>query len=255
MGPLLLTRFWRSLQKVWTAIHIGQVEYKPIRMATTERRSLFPESLHSATKQFLVRLIIGRIGFRRFPCKGIGLRRLHASECVDRQLTDEQIKLLIERDAWMLYPGWVPGQTSNIVVSLKTVVDHIDHVCQLAGNARHSALGTDLDGGFGTEQSPRDLDLQKIPNLLSKRGTSGGRYRGNYAWQLVPIFQESLVKLTYLYLSSRAKDSMIHSEFSKIVNSSRSNMRSFPSESFRRAEKPCPRIRAIESVLPHSSPM
>jgi membrane dipeptidase len=100
----------------------------------------------------------------------------------DRQLTDEQIKLLIQRDsvigaafdAWMLYPGWVPGQTPNTVVSLEAVVDHIDHVCQLAGNARHSALGTDLDGGFGTEQSPYDLntiaDLQKLPILLSKRG-------------------------------------------------------------------------------------
>jgi membrane dipeptidase len=100
----------------------------------------------------------------------------------DRQLTDEQIKLLIQRgsvigvafDAWMLYPGWVRGQNPNTKVSLETVVDHIDHVCQLAGNARHSALGTDLDGGFGTEQSPYDLktiaDLQKLPDLLRKRG-------------------------------------------------------------------------------------
>jgi membrane dipeptidase len=100
----------------------------------------------------------------------------------DRQLTDEQIRFLIERDAvigaafdaWMLYPGWISDQTSNTVVSLEAVVDHIDHVCQLAGNVRHSALGTDLDGGFGTEQTPHDLntiaDLQKIPTLLLKRG-------------------------------------------------------------------------------------
>ena len=100
----------------------------------------------------------------------------------DRQLTDEQIRFLIERDAvigaafdaWMLYPGWVSDQTPNTVVSLEAVVDHIDHVCQLAGNVRHSAIGTDLDGGFGTEQTPHDLntiaDLQKIPTLLLKRG-------------------------------------------------------------------------------------
>jgi membrane dipeptidase len=54
------------------------------------------------------------------------------------------------------------------------VVDHIDYVCQLAGNSRHAALGTDLDGGFGREQSPHDLDtiadLQKIPDMLEKRG-------------------------------------------------------------------------------------
>ena len=54
------------------------------------------------------------------------------------------------------------------------VVIHIDHICQLAGNSRHVAIGSDLDGGFGREQSPADLDtiadLQKIPDLLSGRG-------------------------------------------------------------------------------------
>ena len=100
----------------------------------------------------------------------------------DRQFSDEQIRKLIERDAvigaafdnWMLYPGWLAGQTSSSVVSLESVIDHIDHVCQLAGTTRHSAIGSDLDGGFGREQSPGDLDtiadLQKIPPLLKKRG-------------------------------------------------------------------------------------
>jgi len=99
-----------------------------------------------------------------------------------RQLSDDMIRLLIERDAvigaaldaWMLHPGWVKGKTSNEVVSLEDYVAHIDHVCQLAGNARHSAIGSDLDGGYGTEQCPHDLDtiadLQKIPDLLRKRG-------------------------------------------------------------------------------------
>jgi membrane dipeptidase len=74
----------------------------------------------------------------------------------------------------MLYLGYVPGQTANSLVSLEAAVDHIDHICQLAGNARHAAVGSDLDGGFGIEQSPHDLDtiadLQKIPALLRKRG-------------------------------------------------------------------------------------
>jgi membrane dipeptidase len=53
-------------------------------------------------------------------------------------------------------------------------VDHIDHVCQLAGNSLHAGIGTDLDGGFGREQAPLDLetiaDLQKVPGLLTQRG-------------------------------------------------------------------------------------
>jgi membrane dipeptidase len=103
----------------------------------------------------------------------------------DRQLTDEQIKRLVARDAvigvaldaWMLYPGWVRGKTSPEVVSLEAVADHIDHVCQLAGSTRHSAIGSDLDGGYGTEQTPRDLDtiadLQKLGPILSGRRYSG----------------------------------------------------------------------------------
>jgi membrane dipeptidase len=102
----------------------------------------------------------------------------------NRQLGDEQIKALVERDAvigvaldaWMLVPGWVRGQStpegSNL--SLQRVIDHIDHVCQIAGNARHAGIGSDLDGGFGSEQTPADLntiaDLSRLPELFRARG-------------------------------------------------------------------------------------
>jgi membrane dipeptidase len=109
-----------------------------------------------------------------------------------RQLTDAQIRKLVKRgavigsalDAWMLYPNWIRGQTlaREAGVTLATVVDHIDHVCQLAGDAEHAALGTDLDGGFGTEQTPSDLDsivdLQKLPALLEARGYKAEAIQG-----------------------------------------------------------------------------
>ena len=61
-------------------------------------------------------------------------------------------------------------------VKLEAMVDHIDHVCQLAGNARHAAVGTDLDGGFGTEQTPSGLDrisdLRELEEILTRRGYS-----------------------------------------------------------------------------------
>ena len=99
-----------------------------------------------------------------------------------RQFTDEQVGAIVERggvigaalDAWMLYPGWIKGETSNEVVTLQAVADHIDHICQLAGSSRHAAIGSDLDGGYGTEQCPHDLDtivdLQKIADLMRSRG-------------------------------------------------------------------------------------
>lgn len=102
----------------------------------------------------------------------------------NRQLSDEMILGLAQRgavigaafDAWMLYPGWIRGQTTPAEsgVTLRTVIDHMDHICQLTGSARHVGLGTDLDGCFGTEQSPADLnsiaDLAVLPALLAERG-------------------------------------------------------------------------------------
>jgi membrane dipeptidase len=100
----------------------------------------------------------------------------------DRQLTDEQIKMLIQRDAiigtafdaWMLYPGWKRGETNPQVVKIADAADHIDHICQLAGTSRHCAIGTDLDGGFGTEQTPGDMDtikdVHRLEEILAARG-------------------------------------------------------------------------------------
>ena len=52
----------------------------------------------------------------------------------------------------------------------------MDRICQLAGNAKHIGIGTDLDGGYGLEQCPSDLDtiadLQRLPDLLAARGYS-----------------------------------------------------------------------------------
>ncbi|MFT4550898.1 MAG: membrane dipeptidase [Verrucomicrobiales bacterium] len=103
-----------------------------------------------------------------------------------RQLSDEQIRAIAERggviglafDAWMIVPGWVRGETTpqSIGVTLEDAVNHIDHICQLLGNVEHVGLGTDLDGGFGNEQCPLDLDsigeLPKILDCLRGRGYS-----------------------------------------------------------------------------------
>jgi membrane dipeptidase len=102
----------------------------------------------------------------------------------NRQFSDEQIKVLIERgaviggalDAWMMIRDWVRGKTTPQQAGLKLerVIDHIDHVCQLAGNALHSGIGSDLDGAFGREQSPADLDtiadLARLPAMFAARG-------------------------------------------------------------------------------------
>ncbi|HTJ12325.1 MAG TPA: membrane dipeptidase [Dinghuibacter sp.] len=110
----------------------------------------------------------------------------------NRQFSDHMIRALVAKgaviggalDAWMLVPGWVRGQSTPAAMdcTLDKLVDHLDHICQIAGNARHVGLGTDLDGAFGKEQCPYDLetiaDLQKIPALLDRRGYSAADIDG-----------------------------------------------------------------------------
>ena len=102
----------------------------------------------------------------------------------NRQFSDAQITELVNReavigvalDAWMMVPGWVRGKSDPKAsgVSLKLMINNIDHICQLAGNSLHAGIGSDLDGAFGREQCPYDLDtiadLQNITGLLSEIG-------------------------------------------------------------------------------------
>ena len=102
----------------------------------------------------------------------------------NRQFSDDQLRELISRgsviggvlDAWMMVPHWQRrvSDPKSMNCNLEVLVDHMDHICQLAGNALHIGIGSDLDGAFGKEQSPYDIDtiadLQNLPDLLARRG-------------------------------------------------------------------------------------
>ena len=103
-----------------------------------------------------------------------------------RQLNDEQIKRLIERnaviggmlDCWAMDIRFIDTVSDpwQLDIRLEKLVDHWDHICQLSGNSLHVAIGSDLDGIFGTEQTPWDMDsiadLQKYQAILHSRGYS-----------------------------------------------------------------------------------
>ncbi|WP_439481476.1 dipeptidase [Cyclobacterium plantarum] len=103
-----------------------------------------------------------------------------------RQLTDEQIKRLVERgaviggmlDCWAMDIRFIDTVSDpwQLDIRLEQLVDHWDHICQLAGDSLHIGIGSDLDGIFGTEQSPWDMnsiaDLQKYEEILDRRGYS-----------------------------------------------------------------------------------
>jgi membrane dipeptidase len=96
-----------------------------------------------------------------------------------RHLSDDMIRALIERNGVIgvapfnsfLVSDWYKTMTPT---SLDLLVRHIDHICQLAGNARHVGIGSDIDGGFGRDETPVELDtiadLAKLSDALGNAG-------------------------------------------------------------------------------------
>jgi membrane dipeptidase len=151
---------------------------------------LSDEAFWQATTVFHGRVLASHQNARRF----VGHQR---------QFSDDQLRLVIERggvigaafDAWMLQPDFHRGQTRPDV-TMERIVDNIEHVCQLAGNARHAALGTDLDGGFGIEQTPTDIDtiadVIRVADILARRGFSEPDIAGILHANWTRFFQEVL---------------------------------------------------------------
>ena len=120
-----------------------------------------------------------------------------------RQFSDEQIQFVIERDGVlgvsmdviMLQDGFVRGVTKP-VATLERAVDQIDHVCQLSGSIRHVGIGTDLDGGYGFEQTPADLnryrDLQSLVAIMQRRGFSQPDIHAFFNGNWMRFFNEAL---------------------------------------------------------------
>jgi membrane dipeptidase len=166
-----------------TATELGLTDLGPPLLAEMERLGVALDLTHCSDQAFWEALeqFGGPVLASHQNCRALVPHQ--------RQFTDDQIRAIIARggvigaalDAWMLRPAWRIGERpdpANPPVALSDVVEHIDHVCQIAGNARHAAIGTDLDGGFGREQSPADLDtiadLQKLPAMLAARGYGAG---------------------------------------------------------------------------------
>ncbi|HJS18853.1 MAG TPA: membrane dipeptidase [Anaerolineales bacterium] len=101
----------------------------------------------------------------------------------NRHLPDRVIEGLIERDGVIgllpfntfLKVGWLRKNGSRREeVPIEALIDHIDHVCQIAGNSQHAGIGSDFDGGFGLQSIPPELDsiadLPVIATGLRARG-------------------------------------------------------------------------------------
>lgn len=122
-----------------------------------------------------------------------------------RQLSDEQIRVICDRggviglvfDAWMMHSGWKRGETTPKSANLKLsrILDHADHICQITGSSSHVGIGSDLDGGYGTEQCPQDIDsiadLQNLEQLMEPRGYSTKDISGFFSRNFLNVLEKA----------------------------------------------------------------
>ena len=99
----------------------------------------------------------------------------------NRFLPDEQVNGILARDGVIgvvpfnrfLDVNWAKGMRRELV-GIEKVAAVIDHLCQVAGDARHVGFGTDFDGGFGWQHVPYQFDtiadLHLLAPLLSEKG-------------------------------------------------------------------------------------
>lgn len=124
----------------------------------------------------------------------------------NRQLADEQILRLVERgavigmafDAIMMVHGWAyrRSRPEDFGLKISKICDHIDHICQIAGNSDHVCIGSDLDGGFGTEQTPLDLDsiadIRSVAGDLQTRGYSEADIEAIFSKNVLRFLEKNL---------------------------------------------------------------
>jgi membrane dipeptidase len=119
----------------------------------------------------------------------------------DRHLTDEMIQAIVERHGVIginfydqfLVPASEYGKRR---ATLNDVIAHIKHICDLAGDAKHVGIGTDMDGGLGRDQIPRELttiaDLPKVGEALSNANFSDDEVTAIMAGNWLRFFRQNL---------------------------------------------------------------
>jgi membrane dipeptidase len=121
----------------------------------------------------------------------------------ERQLSDNMIGALAERGGVIgavfynrfLDAGW-QVDLGKEAVTLAAVVRHIDHICNLTGSSSYVGIGSDLDGGFGRESAPAEIDtvadLRKLGPALSTAGYSASSIEAILGGNWLRLFSEAL---------------------------------------------------------------
>ncbi len=118
-----------------------------------------------------------------------------------RMLSDDIIRRLGDRGGVigviafnrMLDAQWTLEQPR---LPLTRLVEAVDHICQVTGDAATVGIGSDLDGGFGRPSVPDQLDsiadLRKIGGLLRERGYSESEIQAVLHGNWLRVMREAL---------------------------------------------------------------
>ena len=162
-----------------TGSDLGLTELGPVLLSEMDRLGILLDVTHLSDRAFWQSLEIyqGPVLASHSNCRALVPHQ--------REFDDNQLRAILERDGivgvtlgnWQLQFGWIVGAPNEkLNVTLERAVDHIDHICQLAGNTDQVGIGSDLDGGVGSDEFPTDLDtiedLQRIGAHLSARNYS-----------------------------------------------------------------------------------
>jgi membrane dipeptidase len=119
----------------------------------------------------------------------------------DRQLSDAMARAIFSRngviglnffDKFLLEPS----EYGKRRATLADLTRHARHFCDLAGDARHVGLGTDMDGTLGREQIPIEIrtsaDLPRVAEALSAAQFSDDDVAGIVGRNWAEFFARSL---------------------------------------------------------------
>ena len=139
-----------------------------------------------------------------------------ASHCVcrsvvrgQRHLTDDMIRELVRRggiigmvfcqmfiDPEVVWENKPDRSTYVSKYGMEGLIPHIEHIGELAGGSLENiSIGTDMDGGFGAEVTPTDVDtiadLQGFPAVLGKAGYGEEVVEGILSGNALRFFREA----------------------------------------------------------------
>ena len=119
----------------------------------------------------------------------------------DRQLSDEMIRAIVQRDGVIglnFYDEFLipPHEYKKRRCRMSDVIAHVKHLTDVIGDARHVALGTDMDGGVGRDDIPFELataaDLPAVAEHLSAAGFGDDDVRGIMGGNWLRFFRRTL---------------------------------------------------------------